>query len=156
MAKNDGKALILARCFRVFRGVFGKLLVKDNRRTVLAFADTAFQCLGLLEGKPERRAVLARPKQKDIDATVGLARIEVARERAASIARRLPRLFPWNHARFEAGNDAVGNGLVDAWPAGCVTVIAMCHDVLLSGAARVRQDSEGGHFAFGSQPNFFC
>jgi hypothetical protein len=92
MAKNEGNALILARCFLVFRVAFGKLLIKDNRRTVLAFADTAFQCLGLLEGKPEWRTVLTRPKQKDINATVGLAGIEVAREWAASIVRRLPRL----------------------------------------------------------------
>jgi stage V sporulation protein SpoVS len=63
MAKNEGNALILARCFLVFRGAFGKLLLKDNRRTVLAFADAAFQCLGLLEGKPERRTVRTRPKQ---------------------------------------------------------------------------------------------
>ncbi len=38
-------------------------------------------------------------------------------------------VFPRNHARFEAGNDAVGNGLIDAWPAGCVAVAAICHDV---------------------------
>jgi len=144
VAKNEGNTLILARCFLVFRGVLGKLLVKDYRRTVLAFADTAFQCLRLLEGKPERRAVFARPKQKDVDAPVGLAGIEVARERAASIARRLPWLFPRNHARFEAGNNAVGNGLVDAWPAGCVTVVAICHDVSLSCAARVVRNLKEG------------
>ena len=144
VAKNEGNALILARCFLVFRGVFGKLLVKDNRRAVLAFADTAFQCLGLLEGKPERRAVLARPKQKDINATVGLSGIEVAGERAASIARRFPRPLPRNHASLEAGNNALGNGLVDAWPAGCVTVVAMRHDVSLSCAARVGRNLKEG------------
>jgi hypothetical protein len=114
MAKNEGRALIFARCFVVFLCVFGKLLVKDNRRSVLAFADAAFQCLCLFERKPEWRAVFARPKQKDIDAAVGFAGIEVAREWAVSVARRLPRLLPRNHARLEAGNNAVGDGLVDA------------------------------------------
>jgi hypothetical protein len=49
-------------------------------------------------------------------------------------------------------NDAVGNGLIDARRAGCVAMVAVCHDVLLSCAARVGRDSEGGLFAFGSQP----
>jgi hypothetical protein len=39
---------------------------------------------------------------------------------------------------------------------GCIAMVAVCHDVLRSCAARARQDSEGRAFAFGSQPNFFC
>jgi hypothetical protein len=41
MAENKRNALILASAFPIFRGVFGKLLVKDNRRPMLAFADIA-------------------------------------------------------------------------------------------------------------------
>ena len=147
VAKDKGNALILARCLLVFRDIFRKLLVKDNRRSVLAFADTAFQCLRLLEGKPERGAVIVRPKQKDINATVGFASIEVAWKRAASIARRLPRLFPRNHACFEAGNDAVGNGLVDARSAGCIAMVAVCHDGSLSCDARVGRNLKEGFWA---------
>ena len=121
VAENKGHALIFARCFVVFLCIFGKLLVEDDLRSMLAFADAAFQCLGLFEGKPKRGVVFARPKQKDIDATVGLASVEVAREWAACIVRRLPRLFPRNHACFEAGNDAVGNGLIDTRP-----VVGVC------------------------------
>ena len=156
VTKNKRDAVILARVFFVFLGVFGKLLAKDNRRSAFAFADIAFQRLRLLEGKPERGAVFARPKQKDIDAAIGLAGVEIARERAAKVARCLPRLFPRNHASFEAGNNVFGNGLVDARPAGCIAMVAVCHDVLLSCAARVGRDCEGGLFAFGTQPNFFC
>ena len=94
--------------------------------------------------------------KRTFDATIGLAGVEVAREWAACIARRLPRLFPRNHASLEAGDDAVDNGLVDAWSAGCIAMVAVCHDVLLSCAARVGRDCEGGLFASGSQPNFFC
>src|SRR5581483_11008822 len=105
------------------------LLVKDNLCSMLAFADTAFHCLRLFESKPEWGAVLARPKQQNIDTTVRFAGVEVAREWAACVARRLPRLFPRNHTCFEAGNNAVGNGLIDARPAGCVAMVSVCHDV---------------------------
>ena len=61
LAENERNALILARAFLVLLRIFGKLLVKDNRRSVFAFADVAFQCLRLLEREPKRRAVLTRP-----------------------------------------------------------------------------------------------
>ena len=120
--------------------MFGKLLVKDNRRSVFAFADVAFQLLRLLESKPERGAVVARPKQQNIDATIGLAGVEVAREWAACETRRLPRLLPRNHASLEAGNDAVGNGLVDARPDCLVSVffIAFAPSFLLFTSALKR------------------
>ena len=39
VAKNKRDAAILARVFFVFLGVFGKLLIKDNLRTLFAFTD---------------------------------------------------------------------------------------------------------------------
>ena len=39
---------------------------------------------------------------------------EVARERTSGEVWGLPRLLSRNHANLEAGDDAVGNGLVDA------------------------------------------
>src|SRR5579875_1450273 len=74
----------------------------------------ALQLVCLFEGQPKRAAVVARPKQHDIDAPVGLARKEIARVRTTGEARRLPRFLPRNHASFEAVYDAVGNGLIDA------------------------------------------
>jgi hypothetical protein len=63
VAENERNALILGSALLAFRGALGKLLVKDNRRSVFAFADIAFQRLGLLEPKPERGAVFTRPKE---------------------------------------------------------------------------------------------
>jgi len=37
--------------------------------------------------------------------------------------------FPTESARLEAGDDPVGNSLVDARPAGCIAMVAVCHDV---------------------------
>src|SRR5258708_25946718 len=133
MGENERNAVILpGRAFGLLR-MFGKLLVKDNRGSVLAFADAAFQCLRLFEGEPERGAIFTRPKQQNIDATVGLAGVEVAREWPACEAWRLPRLLPRNHACLEARKNAVGNGLVDAGPAGCIAMVALCHDVCSPG-----------------------
>jgi hypothetical protein len=122
VAEHEGDALIVVAGFLVVLGVFWKLLVKDNRRSVFTFTDGAFQLLRLFERKPEWGVVLARPKQQNIDAPVGFAGVEVARERPAFEPWNLPRLFPRNHASLEAGNNAVGNGLVDARPvaAGCL------------------------------------
>ena len=145
VAKNERNALIHAGSVFVVLCVFEKLLVKDNRCSVLAFADAAFQCLRLLERKPKWGVVFARPKQKNIDATVGFAGVEVAREWAACVVRRLPRLLPRNHTCLEAGKNAVRNGLIDARSAVCVVMVAVCHDVSLSCAARVGAESEGGH-----------
>jgi len=129
MAENERNALILPGRVFVLLRIFGKLLIKDNRCSMLAFADAAFQCLRLLEGKPEQGAIFTRPKQQNIDAMVGFAGVEVAREWPACEAWRLPRLLPRNHACLEAKKNAVGNGLVDAGPAGCIAMVALCHDV---------------------------
>jgi len=91
----------------------------------------AFQLLRLFEGQPKRAAVVARPKQHGIDAPVGLARKEIARERATGEAWRLPRFLPGNHASLEAGNDAVGNGLIDAWS---IRVLGFLHGLYSSSA----------------------
>ena len=53
-------------------------------------------------------------------------------------------IFPRNHACFEAGNNTVSDGLIDAWPAGCVVMVAVCHDVSLSCAARVGRNLKEG------------
>ncbi len=121
-------------------------LVEDDLRATLSFADVAFQCLRLRECNPKRGGVFARPKQQNIDAAIGLAGIEVAWEWAACVARRLLRFFPRNHSSFEVGDDAVGNGLVNARPAGCIAMVAICHDVSRSCTARVGRDCEGGLF----------
>ena len=49
-------------------------------------------------------------------APIWFAGIEVAREWPARKSRCVPRLLPRNHPGFEAGNDAVGNGLIDTRP----------------------------------------
>src|SRR5258708_32414549 len=101
MGENERNAVILpGRAFGLLR-LFGKLLVKDNRCSALAFADAAFQCLRLFEGEPERGAIFTRPKQQNIDATVGLAGAKVARAWPACAAGRSPRRPPRNPARLE-------------------------------------------------------
>jgi hypothetical protein len=39
-------------------------------------------------------------------------------------------VLPRNHASLEAGENAVGDGLVGSWPAdfGCVAMVALCHN----------------------------
>jgi hypothetical protein len=80
--------------------------------------------------------------------------LDLAREWPACVVRRFSRLLRRSHACFEAGNNAGGDGLVDARPAGSVGMIGVCHDVLRSCAGRVGRDCEAGHSTFGTQPSF--
>lgn len=56
---------------------------------------------------------------------VRLAGIEVARERATCVVRRLPRFSPNSQASLEAGNRAVDNGLIDAQSAGRTAMVTV-------------------------------
>ena len=55
--------------------MFGKLLVKDNRCTVLAFADTAFQYLACLKVSQNGELYSLDQSKKDIDANRRACRV---------------------------------------------------------------------------------
>ena len=79
VAENERNALILARAFLVLLRIFREAASKRQSGSVFAFADVAFQCLRLLERKPKWRAVLTRPKQKDVDSPAGRQGLPVLR-----------------------------------------------------------------------------
>ena len=98
VAENERNALILACAFLVLLRTFGMLLVKDNRRSVFVFADVAFQCLRLLERKPNGERYALDQSKRTFSSAVGIVTIEIARKWPGCEARSLPQLFPRNHA----------------------------------------------------------
>jgi len=83
-------------------------------------------------------------------APIWFAGIEVAREWPARKSRCVPRLLPRNHPGFEAGNNAVGNGLIDTrpvagvcFPHGCYSPRGCCCFCLSARKAAAWDMSDG-------------
>lgn len=76
--------------------------------TVFAFADVAAALLGLTESQPVGRRPVPQAQQQHVDAVVGLAGVEVARDADFS----LPGAAPGNDAAFQVINDEIGDSLI--------------------------------------------
>src|ERR1017187_1279350 len=93
----------------------------DNRRAVLAFADVAASAQGLAEGEPTLASESSRddgvPEDKYIHAGVSAPRGCIFRHGKRRLRRRRsPRLDPGHPARFQFGDDLVGDFGIKARP----------------------------------------
>jgi hypothetical protein len=116
------RAPLVAVAFRTLAFVIRNEAVGiDNRRAVLAFADIAANAQGLAEGEPILASESSRddgvPEDKYIHAGVSVPRGCILRHGKRRLRRRRsPRLDPRHTARFQLGDDLIGDFGIKACP----------------------------------------